>query len=437
MNKRYLKTLFLTLATLASLTLLPGGAQAAEEYVIPNGGTITINEHGVCTAITNNSGNDLMAPTKTANEWSTGGSSFLENAPLNIETLTCCTGGQQNLAYTGSPYDNYLGSFVAVDGNWAVSSSTNWTNGYPLHFFKRTGGVWSENQVLGTAISGRKPVDIDGDTVVVGRGDGTFVYYYNGTTWSQQGAALLGIPDSFGGTNVAIDGDTIVTGDNRFGDPSYFGRIYVYTRSAGVWSLQYTMTGASWNYYIGKVIALDGDTFVANYNNTIRVYTGAGATWSEQATLTPSPAPAGVFGNELAISGDTVVVGASNDNISGKSGAGSVYVFTRSGTTWSQQAKLISDDPYTNANFGYDVSISGDLLIIGEPKYYVSGVGENGRTHIFTRSGTTWTRDSIIVGAANANFGTGVDTDGLSIFSGAPGKDGFGVNDALYMDCVP
>lgn len=86
-----------------------------------------------------------------------------------------------------------------------MSSSTNWTNGYPLHFFKRTGGVWSENQVLGTAISGRKPVDIDGDTVVVGRGDGTFVYYYNGTTWSQQGAALLGIPDSFGGTNVAID----------------------------------------------------------------------------------------------------------------------------------------------------------------------------------------------------------------------------------------
>ena len=64
MNKRYLKTLFLTLATLAPLTLLPGGAQAAEEYVLPDGGTLSIDEHGTCTAVTNNSGNDLMVPTK-------------------------------------------------------------------------------------------------------------------------------------------------------------------------------------------------------------------------------------------------------------------------------------------------------------------------------------------------------------------------------------
>lgn len=101
MNKRYLKTLFLTLATLAPLTLLPGGAQAAEEYVLPDGGTLSIDEHGTCTAVTNNSGNDLMVPTKTANEWSSGGSSFLENAPVDVETLFCCTGGPQQLVYSG------------------------------------------------------------------------------------------------------------------------------------------------------------------------------------------------------------------------------------------------------------------------------------------------------------------------------------------------
>ena len=114
------------------------------------------------------------------------------------------------------------------------------------------------------------------------------------------------------------------------------------------------------------------------------------------------------FGQSVAVSGDTMVVGAWGDDDLGTN-AGSAYVYTRSGTTWTQQAKLQSSDGMWDDKFGYSVAISGDTLVVGayaddEDTYTLN----SGSVYIFTRSGTTWTEQAKLTdseGAANDYFG--------------------------------
>ena len=83
--------------------------------------------------------------------------------------------------------------------------------------------------------------------------------------------------------------------------------------------------------------------------------------WQEQAKLTASDAAASdQFGFSVSISADTVVVGSVNDDDAG-SNSGSAYVFTRIGSTWSQQAKLIASDGASGDGFGISVSVSARL----------------------------------------------------------------------------
>ena len=427
MNKRYLKTLFLTLATLAPLTLLPGGAQAAEEYVLPDGGTLSIDEHGTCTAVTNNSGNDLMVPTKTANEWSSGGSSFLENAPVDVETLFCCTGGPQQLVYSGgSPA--FFGKFATVNGDWAILSS--WVSGgWATYFFKRTNGVWSQNSIsgliTGAAINGSNSVEIYGDTAVIGApdydsGSGGVVYIFtrSGDTWTQQGAPLA-IAAAYGGTSVSIDKDTIVVGN------LYGGTIaHVYTRSGTTWSLEATLSPSDGVFgdYFGTAVKIDGDTIVVGAykedsgltdNGAAYVFTRSGTTWTEQAKLLASDKSNNAqFGTAVEIDGDTIVVGAAKE---GYNERGSAYVFTRSGTTWTEQAKIVASPPTDYSFFGNSLSLFGDKLFVSSKVNYT--------TYVYTRSGTTWSQTSTI-----PYGGMNVVTDGLQVLVGGPGA---------YVVCMP
>ena len=98
--------------------------------------------------------------------------------------------------------------------------------------------------------------------------------------------------------------------------------------------------------------------------------------WSQQAFLKASNSQAGdMFGIAVAVSGDTVVVGAYYEDSSTTgvnstpnelaSSSGAAYVFVRSGTTWSQQAYLKASNPGTYDNFGRSVAVSGDTVVVG------------------------------------------------------------------------
>src|SRR5690606_11149966 len=107
------------------------------------------------------------------------------------------------------------------------------------------------------------------------------------------------------------------------------------------------------------------------------VFVRSGSTWSQQAYLKASNTGAGdLFGSAIAISGDTVIVGASQEDSAGRgvnddesgngsTDSGAAYVFTRSGTSWSQQAYLKASNSSEAIRFGYAVAPSGDLALVG------------------------------------------------------------------------
>ena len=176
------------------------------------------------------------------------------------------------------------------------------------------------------------------------------------------------------------------------------------------------------------------------------VFVRNGETWSQQAYLKASNTGAGDgFGWSVAISGNTIVVGAyqedsnatsvnGNGSNNGASAAGAAYVFTRSGETWSQQAYLKAANAGAGDLFGSVVALAGDTAVIGANREASQATGINGdlannaayasgAAYVFVRSGTTWTQQAYLKAsdtAAGAEFGSALGISGESIVVGSP-----------------
>ena len=81
--------------------------------------------------------------------------------------------------------------------------------------------------------------------------------------------------------------------------------------------------------------------------------------------MASDPAADDLFGTSVAISGETVVVGAWNDDGAASANQGSAYVFVSSGLAWIQQAKLEASDAAAGDIFGGSVAISGETIVVG------------------------------------------------------------------------
>jgi acetyltransferase-like isoleucine patch superfamily enzyme len=142
----------------------------------------------------------------------------------------------------------------------------------------------------------------------------------------------------------------------------------------------------------GYSVAIDGDTAVigspwdddaAINSGSVYVFTRSGTTWTQQAKLTASDADlADLFGFSVALAGDTVVMGAYSNNDAGEN-SGSAYVFTRSGTTWTQQAKLTASDATLGYRFGGSVALASDTAVIGSTVHSANGFAK-GAAYVFS-----------------------------------------------------
>jgi hypothetical protein len=130
------------------------------------------------------------------------------------------------------------------------------------------------------------------------------------------------------------------------------------------------------------------------------------------------------FGVSVAVSGDTAVVGAQNEN-----GAGAAYVFIRSGTTWTQPAYLKASNAQPFDDFGSSVAVSGDTVVVGAPVATPlddplnESRGSPGSAYVFTRSGTSWTQQAYLKASNTGNndeFGGSVAVSGDTVVVGAP-----------------
>lgn len=245
--------------------------------------------------------------------------------------------------------------------------------------------------------------------------------------------------------SVSADGNTAIIGFSRRTGPSgvYQGSAYVYVRSGSTWTQQTKLLandGVSYDYFGYAVdLSSDGNTAIvgafgknvnASGDGAAYVFTRSGATWSQQARLThDDPATNDAFGGGVSISsnGNTALISAG-----GKQGTylqqGAAYVFTRSGTTWSQQAKLVSSDPGKNDNFGRALVISGDGNTALLSAYNKTGTyGTQGAVYIFTLSGSAWGQQAKLLASDPSSygdtFGKGVSlsADGNMALIGAPG----------------
>lgn len=284
-------------------------------------------------------------------------------------------------------------------------------------------------------------VGISGETALFGamlddigaNGDSqgsAYAFTRNGSIWTQQ--AKLVATDGENGENlgwsVALSGDTALVGrykDSLFGSDQ--GAAYVFTRNGGTWTQQARLLpddGAQFDYF-GFSVAIFGDTvIVGSYADDIGtnlnqgaayVFTRSGATWTQQAKLVANDGAADdYFGHSVAIIGDTVLVGSYADDVGANSQQGSAYVFTRSGNTWTQQAKLIADDGSSNALFGTSVALFGD--------YGLVGAWGDESAYVFTRSGSTWTQQAKLTandGNPGDGFGWSVALSGNAAVVGA------------------
>ncbi len=258
----------------------------------------------------------------------------------------------------------------------------------------------------------------------------------------EQEAKLLGsggaAQDSFS-FSVAISGDTAVVGAPRNSGGTGLqnrGSAYVYVRSGNQWIEQQKLTpsdGAATDQF-GNAVAISGNTIaVGRYNTTtgqnradgkVYIFTRSGSLWTETQTLVSDDILQGdSFGYSLAFEGDTLAVGARNKQIGTNFFQGAAYIFTRpSGSgSFTQQAKLTASDGGFSDFFGESVALSGDTAIIGSVNDFGTP-NALGKAYVFVRNGSAWSEQQILQatgGSPNDAFGVSVSVSGDYALIGA------------------
>jgi len=148
--------------------------------------------------------------------------------------------------------------------------------------------------------------------------------------------------------------------------------------------------------------------------------------WLGQERLAGDGANQDHFGSALAVSGATAVVGARLASVGGNDGQGAAYVFAYAGGIWNRQAKLTAPDGAAGDEFGLSVVLDGDMILVGAPLASVGGNDKQGAVYVYTRSGGSWSESQKITasgGGANDHFGSAMARDGDTLLVGAPFAD--------------
>jgi hypothetical protein len=358
-------------------------------------------------------------------------------------------------------------------------------------------------------------VAISGDTLVVGaysedsaatgvNGDqssntsptsgAVYVFVRNGSSWQQEAylkASNTDPGDRFG-YSVAISGDTIVVGaysedssatgvngDQSSNLAADSGAVYVFVRTGSTWQQQAYLkaSNAQAGDIFGTHVAIHGDTIVvgaigedsaatgvngnqfhdlAGESGAAYVFVRNGTTWQQQAYLKASNTdPSDWFGISVAISMDSVVVGAMREEsaaigVNGNQAsntmreAGAAYLFGRTGTNWQQHAYLKASNTGEFDNFGAGVAIANNTIVVTAPEERSTATGINGNqsnnsapragaAYVFARQGPFWTHDAYLKASntgSSDDFGRSVAISDDTIIIGASGdaSESVGIN---------
>lgn len=330
------------------------------------------------------------------------------------------------------------------------------------------------NDLFGSAVAA------EGDTVAVGARYRDLIgehsgaaYVYSGTddgagTWSRD-AQIVGQDtaeqDVFGWA-VALAGDTLAVGArNHRVNGVWSGAVYLFERNmtgsnawgqvTNVWPVDGggIFAGETGDDF-GASVAIEADTLIIGARGDWQGGIASGSayvferdrggtnTWGVVTNLVPPVASGGdLFGCSVALSGDTLAVGAHLNDTQGED-AGSVFIFERNeggSNAWGLVQHLVAGDGAPGDEFGYAVAVDGDLLVVGAPGEQDIGI-ESGAAYVFSRTNTvsnTWVAVSKyrpFDGANGDAFGSDVDVENGFVVVGAPLDDDFGdKSGAVYV----
>lgn len=269
------------------------------------------------------------------------------------------------------------------------------------------------------------------------------------------------------GYSVAMDGDTVVVGAYWHHTPvTGGGAAYVFVKPEAGWPAitqvaKLSPSDVAFHDQFGWSVAISGNTIVVGsiyddnsgkFNNgSAYVFVKPDGGWTdmaETAKLTSSDTQnSDEFGRDVAINGDTIVVGAPFDDVDANVDQGSVYVFLKPPGGWitsTETAKLTASDGLLGDLFGYSVDVSGNTIVAGAYGHnHGAGVGE-GQAYVFNQSGgwvsgTENARLTALESFDHEYFGRSVAVDGDLVVIGAPGEDTFDQSgsDSAYIFLKP
>jgi len=356
-------------------------------------------------------GNPYRVYENTSGDWST---------VVNVTSQFDLTGsgtsavfGSYGINFSGYSSKNttplYIGQAAGLygDGKFRLE---NWSKGSPYQIYITDAGKYSVDANIAGLNYKTNEVEVTGSI--------TPAKSWNWGTYTTLRADNASADDNFG-TCMHMYGDTLVVGArNEDTTNSNSGAVYVYVRPSGgtTWTQQ-AMLKAS-DAASGDQMG-DGSTGLKIYGDTIAVgalradtggsdrgacyiFTRSGTTWTQQQKIEPTTNNSALFGESIALWEDTVAIGGPYYDYGGSSDAGGCQVWKRdSNNVWALEADVTTIASGLNANsyFGIDCSLYEDTLVVG-------GHGHNsylGAVWVFTRSGTTWTQQQKITSGLSGN----------------------------------
>jgi len=344
----------------------------------------------------------------------------------------------QKLGAQGGGEAELFGGAVAIDGDVLLvgAESGGDRNQGVVHVFERTGELWVQSATLAAAdgLGGDhfgRAIALEGDTALIGARfadpgaspaqGAAYVFVREGETWSQQ-AKLIAVGgaefDQFG-HSVALSGHLALVGAPAadVGEEIDQGLAYAFLRTGTSWSQQAVLVasdGISGDLF-GTSVAVAGDTALvgaiqvsvgdAFQQGAVYAFTESGGVWTERQKLVSSGNNQGQgFGFSLSLAGERVLIGAPQDGFAEDFLRGASYVFSRSGNTWFEQARLSSREGSDLDMFGSSVAISGDTVLVGAPNFDVGPSEFQGAAHVFELDGVQWIEQARLTAADGGGF---------------------------------
>ncbi len=287
-----------------------------------------------------------------------------------------CTYSNDPETYNGSAY-----IFVNNNGVWTQQAKLLASDRGRMDRFGVTVGMWGDYAIVGCYGS-----DYTVNGTAYSNGGAAYIYHFNGTSWGEEQKLIPNVPIN----------------EMKFG-----------------WAV---------SMYNDKAII---GTTEDRYNNTdlipgsAFIFSLQGSTWVQTAKLTPADTQDGDnFGCAVNLNGDYAIVGAFEDNDHGTS-SGSAYVYHYEGGAWQMQQKLSAANGVSADNYGWSVGITQNRAVVGA--YHSNkDYNDTGSAYVYSRNNTTWSLDQELIAADRAladQAGWFVSVSGDNVLVGAPRWD--------------